>query len=131
MKAMLKAMLDTNLCIYLINRHPPSVTARFRQYRTGEVGMSAITWGELCCGLSKHNPQAELDAILAAIPVLPFDDAAGAAFGRLSRQFPIRKNSFDRLIAAHALALGVRLATNNTDDFAPFEAAGLKLENWV
>ncbi|MEN9760121.1 MAG: hypothetical protein RL676_1272, partial [Pseudomonadota bacterium] len=39
------------------------------------------------------------------------------------------KNALDKLIASHALSLGVTLVTNNEADFRSF--AGLNVENWV
>jgi len=56
---------------------------------------------------------------------------AAAFFGKLSRQFPARKNSFDRMIAAHAISLGITLVTNNAADFALYADAGLVVENWT
>jgi tRNA(fMet)-specific endonuclease VapC len=42
-----------------------------------------------------------------------------------------RKANFDRLIAAHAIALNVRLVTNNATDFVLYEDSGLVVENWI
>jgi tRNA(fMet)-specific endonuclease VapC len=63
--------------------------------------------------------------------VLPFDRAAGTVFGKLTAQYPDRGKAFDRMIAAHAISVGVRLITNNTADFAPYLNDGLLLENWT
>jgi tRNA(fMet)-specific endonuclease VapC len=59
------------------------------------------------------------------VPVLPFDAAAAEVYARL----PFRRGSFDRLIAAHALALDLVLVTDNVADYA--DVPGLKVENWV
>ena len=125
---MIKYMLDTNICIYLMEEQPPPVIARFKKCRQGEVVISAVTWAELSCGLDTHNDGAQFEGLLKAISVLPFDVKAAAAFGRLSQQFPNRKNSFDRMIAAHAVAANVVLVTNNVSDFAQY---GVPLENWT
>lgn len=125
---MIKYMLDTNICIYLMNEQPEAVIARFRQCRKGEVVISAITWAELSCGLNTHNDAVQFDAILNAIKVMPFDIKAAAMFGGLSQKFPNRKSSFDRMIAAHAISLGVILVTNNVADF---ELYGMAIENWI
>ena len=90
--------------------------------------MSAVTWAELSCGLDTHNDGAQFDGLLKAIAVIAFDVKAATIFGRLSQQFPNRKSSFDRMIAAHALAANVVLVTNNVSDFALY---GVPLENWT
>ncbi|MDM7462901.1 MAG: PIN domain-containing protein [Tepidimonas taiwanensis] len=45
-------LLDTNICIYLINRKPPAVLQRFRAYRAGEIGLSSIVAAELAYGVA-------------------------------------------------------------------------------
>jgi tRNA(fMet)-specific endonuclease VapC len=125
---LIKYLLDTNICIYLINEQPESVIARFKQCRKGEVVISAVSWAELTCGLDTHNNDSQFEDLLASIDVAPFDVAAAAMFGKLSQQFPNRKSSFDRMIAAHALALKAILVTNNVADFIGY---GLPVENWT
>ena len=66
-----------------------------------------------------------LRQFFSRIPILPFDRQAAIAYAQL----PFRRGSFDRLIAAHALAGGLTLVTNNERDFAG--VADLKLENWT
>lgn len=127
---MTRVMLDSNICIYLFKRQPPSVMARFASYRKGQVLISAVTWAEICCGLDKDD-NAATEQFLQRIEVANFDVAAAQWFGRLSRLHPHRKKSFDRMIAAHALALDVTLVTNNTADFAIYENSGLRLDNWA
>jgi tRNA(fMet)-specific endonuclease VapC len=65
-------MLDTNICIYLINQQPPEVIKNFSQYRKGEIIVSSITWGELCCGIHK-NGKPIIDSLLDLLDVVPFD----------------------------------------------------------
>jgi tRNA(fMet)-specific endonuclease VapC len=125
---MIKYMLDTNICIYLMNAQPEAVIARFKQCRKGEVVISAITWAELSCGLNSHNDEAQFEEILRAINIVPFEIKAASIFGELTKKFPNRKGSFDRMIAAHAISLGVVLVTNNVSDF---ELYGMAIENWA
>ena len=70
-------LLDTNICIYVINNRPPAVLARFRQYPLGEIGISSIVAGELTFGVAKsgslRNRQA-LEMFLAPLEILPFDE---------------------------------------------------------
>jgi tRNA(fMet)-specific endonuclease VapC len=127
-------MLDTNMCIYLIKHQPEEVAQRFAQCYVGDVVMSAITFAELEYGVAvSDNPETErahLKSLVDDIPVVPFDDAAGVAYG------PIRmatrdkkKDHLDKLIAAHAVSLDVVLVTNNTKDFITYP--GVRLENWL
>lgn len=128
---MLRFLLDTNVCIYLMKEQPEPVIRRFSACKPGEVGVSSITWAELCCGLEVHNSPPELTALSNSLVIKDFDMQAAAFFGKLSRQFPARKNSFDRMIAAHAISLGITLVTNNSADFALYADDGLVVENWT
>ena len=49
----MRLMLDTNICIYIINMRPPSVIERFSSFAGGEIGISVITLAELEYGASK------------------------------------------------------------------------------
>jgi len=129
--APLKYMLDTNICIYLMNEVPESVIARFAQCVPGEVSLSSITWAELCCGMDEYHTKDEMMELFSKLSPLNFTIEAATIFGRLSRLFPNRKSSFDRMIAAHAISLDVVLVTNNLSDFLIYQSEGLKLENWV
>lgn len=128
-------MLDTNICIYLMKHQPPQVRARFAECFVGDVVMSAITLAELefgvaCSGDNQARNQAALNDLLEDIHVAPFEATAAHAYGPLRALHRDRnKDALDKLIAAHALALGVTLVTNNEADFLGY--TGLKVENWV
>ena len=73
----------------------------------------------------------QVEAILAAIDVLPLEETATRHYGQIRNQLertgrPIGLN--DLLIAAHAKALGVTLVTNNTREF--YRVPGLAVEDW-
>ncbi len=131
----MKYLLDTNICIYLINRRPPAVLARFAEHPLGALGVSSITAAELAFGVAKGRSERNrhaLELFLAPLDVAPFGREAMWAYGTLRATLertgkPI--GAMDTLIAAHALALGATLVTNNVGEFA--RAPGLKLENWV
>ena len=128
-------LLDTNICIHVINAKPPAVLERFRQHRMGEIGLSSVVAAELAYGVAKscsaRNRQA-LEMFLAPLIILPFDEAALWAYGELRAELE-RKGSpigaLDTRIAAHALSQQSTLVTNNTREFA--RVPGLPLENWV
>ncbi len=128
-------LLDTNICIYIINTKPAGVLQRFQQYRLGDIGVCSVVAAELAYGVAKsgssRNREA-LDMFLAPITILPFDEAAVWAYGKLRAELerlgtPI--GSLDTLIAAHALSQQSLLVTNNTREFS--KVPGLQLDNWA
>ncbi|VVD66455.1 twitching motility protein PilT [Pandoraea iniqua] len=127
-------MLDTNICIYLMKHQPEAVAKRFAQCMVGDVVMSAITFAELCYGVSvcaePVRERRHLAALIEDIPVLPFDAAAATAYGPIREATrERRKDHLDKLIASHAASLDVVLVTNNERDFTAYP--GLKIENWL
>ena len=129
-------LLDSNICIYIINYKPLQVRAKFREYRLGEVGLSSIVLAELAFGVSKSKHAdknyAALEVFLADLEVVAFDELAAWRYGSIRATLE-RKGTpigaLDLQIAAHALELGATLVTNNTAEFSRVE--GLKLENWI
>ena len=51
----LQALLDTNIGIYIARNRPPAVAERFAPATPGSLGISLITWDELCFGTDKSN----------------------------------------------------------------------------
>lgn len=131
---MARYMLDTNMCIYLMKNQPEAVARRFAQCYVGDVVMSAITYAELEYGVAvcadPEREKANLAALIEDIPVVAFDAAAGVAYGpiRLATR-ENKKDALDRLIAAHAVSIGVTVVTNNTKDFVRYP--GVAVENWL
>jgi len=129
-------MLDTNICIYIAKHQPPEVQARFERLKPGELVMSAITYGELCYGVSKSSQRArasaQLEELVRDIPVENLDAVAAQIYGEiratLEKQGRLIGNN-DLWIGAHAMSLGVTLATNNEREFK--RIAGLSVENWT
>lgn len=131
---MSRYMLDTNMCIYLMKNQPESVARRFDACFVGDIVMSAITLAELEFGVSvcsdPNREQNNLRALIELIEVEPFDNRAARAYGPVRGATRERKSDhLDKLIAAHAIALGVILVTNNERDFEAYP--GLMVENWL
>lgn len=129
-----KYLLDTNICVYVLNERPLPVAARFREFRLGELAVSSITVAELAYGASKSNrvgTKERLEKFLTDLITLPFDDAAAWEYGEL-RAFLQREGQpigpLDLQIAAHALSLGLPIVTNNVGEFA--RVPRLTVENW-
>ena len=131
-----KFMLDTNICIYLMKHQPPEVRERFAQCFVGDVVISAVTLAELEFGITCSNQgvqeanRSALVSLLDDIMVAPFDAQAAKAYGPIRAAYKDRnRDALDKLIASHAVALGVTLVTNNEADFVNY--SGLVVENWV
>jgi tRNA(fMet)-specific endonuclease VapC len=128
-------LLDTNIVSDLVRNPQGRVTQRIRAVGESEVATSIIVAAELRYGAErKGSPRltAQLAAVLGALEVLPFEAPADTAYGLLRAQLeragrPIGGN--DLLIAAHAVALGRTLITDNEREFA--RIAELPRENWL
>ena len=132
----MRYLLDTNICIYIARRSPPEVLSRLERLKPGDVGISIITYLELVYGAYKsRRVQSNLEAIESLsrlVPVLSLDVTAARRYGQIrtdleKRGAPI--GAYDLLIAAHALAVGLTVVTNNTREFR--RVAGLRVENWA
>lgn len=123
----MKYLLDSNIVIALVMDAFPTLTDRAGRCDAGDLVTSAIAYAEVVYGSANEKPPAvdQLQAFVEEVPVLAFDDAAGRAYATL----PFKRRSYDRLIAAHALALGLTLVTDNEKHFA--DVPGLKVENWT
>ena len=131
----MRYLLDTDICIDAINARPPAVLAALRRHHAAGLGISSITAAELHYGVARTGSQRNREALrrfLDALEISPFDAAAAEVCGAMrawlaAQGTPI--GPYDVQIAAHALALGVTLVSNNTREFE--RVPGLKLENWA
>ncbi|WVN41604.1 type II toxin-antitoxin system VapC family toxin [beta proteobacterium MWH-UniP1] len=128
-------ILDTNICIYIINEKPKEVFDRLRQHTIEEIALSSITVAELAFGveksLSKKN-QIALEKFIAPLQVVDFNSNAAWVYGRIrhalqKKGLPI--GPMDQLIASQAISLNATLVTNNEREFR--RIPNLKLENWL
>jgi tRNA(fMet)-specific endonuclease VapC len=107
---MIRYLLDTNICIYLIKKHPPEVLARFQQIKLTQLYIPTISVFELYYGIEKNNSHERnlnaLEFFIAPLTIIDFT-----------------------IDAAIALAFDMVLLTNNTREFE--RVKNLKLENWI
>lgn len=131
----MRYLLDTNIVSDLV-RNPQGKVARYiRKVGEAKVCTSIIVAAELRYGAAKKGSprlSSQLEAVLEALEVLPFEIPADTAYGVLRSRLeqagtPIGGN--DLLIAAQALALGYTVVTGNEREFA--RVGGLQLENWL
>ena len=127
-------MLDTNMVSHFI-KGVNNVRNKVVSVAMSELGISAITEGELLFGLAKKPDAKQLSVIihefLIHVDVLPWDSAVAACYGKLRAGMQKKGKvlgNLDLLIAAHALALGIVLITN---DRAFAQVEGLKIEDWT
>ena len=129
-------LLDTNICIYVQRQKPLEVLTRFQKLKPGDAAISVITWGELLYGAEKSRQRQMVLQILeefkSFVPVLPLPEKSGKAYGAIrasleSKGTPIGNN--DLWIAAHAMASGLTLVTNNEGEFK--RVTGLNVQNWI
>ena len=132
----MRYLLDSNICLYLLKAHPPQVVERFKITPLGQVLMSVVTYAELRHGIERCPAEDRaaaahaLQRFVARVPVLPFDERAAESYGMLAAAVRDRsRDTMDRLIAAHAVSVGVTLVTSNEADFKGYP--GLKVENWA
>ncbi len=135
---MIRYLLDTDTCIFSINRSPgyERVLARMDGLLYGQVLISIVTLCELEAGIAKsarqdHN-RRRVDHFVARLEVAPLDEPAAKRYGDVRALLERRGKQIgplDTLIAAHALSLGAILVSNNTREFS--RVPGLRLQNWA
>lgn len=129
-------LLDTNTCIFIRRRRPSHVIERFRALRANEAALSVISFGELHYGAEKGPDPArarkELAELADAIQVLPLPTDAGPIYGSIRAVLQGKGQMIggsDAWIAAHALAAGMIVVTNNEREFR--RVPHLTVENWI
>ena len=132
----MKVMLDTNTCIAIIKKKPPQALRRFRSYKVGDIGVSSVTLAELEFGVAKSTHRERnleaLEEFISPLEIAGFGQDEARVYGQVRAALekqgtPI--GALDTMIAAHALSLGVTVATNNTKEFS--RVSGLKLIDWL
>ena len=126
-------MLDTDICIYLINERDEALRERFEANASG-ICISAIAHAELRYGAA-HSARVEentreIEVFCLDLDIFPFDVAAGVHYGKI-RQALVRRGrpigANHPLIATHARSAGATLVTNNEGEFG--RVPGLRLES--
>jgi tRNA(fMet)-specific endonuclease VapC len=118
-------LIDANLCINILQGKSEAAARRLSGCEVGRVVTSAVVYAEVMIGAEERETAEQALAFFAQIPVLPFDETAGRAYSRM----PFKRGSYDRLIAAQALSLGLTLVTSNLKDFT--DVPGLQVEDWT
>lgn len=129
-------LLDTNICIYLINRRPAYVVERIKKLKPNQVKLSAVSMGELEYGASKSNfREKNRNALIdfaSGFEIIAFTDMDAEVYGVVRSDLEKRGiviGPYDMQIAAQAISRRLVLVTNNVREFS--RVKNLKIENWV
>lgn len=131
----MRRTLDTNICSYILRRHPAEMIERFASLDKSQLWLSAIVAAELRFGAAKlASPrfQAAIEAWLAGFEVLPWPADAAHHYAQIRSELeragkPI--GGMDLLIAAHAMAEDSVVITNNAREF--HRVPRLAVEEWA
>jgi tRNA(fMet)-specific endonuclease VapC len=132
---MLRYMLDTDICVYVIKDRPSGLRQRFDELED-QLGISTITLGELLYGAENSGRRMQnlhtVEQFAGRLDVLPFSADAAAHYGQIRaalRRAGRPAGVHDMLIGAHARSEGLVLVTNNVREFE--RMPGLQVENWA
>ena len=131
----MRRTLDTNICSYILRRHPPDMVERFASLDRSQLWLSAIVAAELRFGAAKlASPkfQAAVEAWLTGFDVRPWPLEATHTYAQVRAALeklgqPI--GGMDLMIAAHAMAEDSVVITNNAREF--LRVPGLAVEAWA
>lgn len=129
-------LLDTDICIYIINKKPATVHQRLRKISIDLIHISVITHAELLYGVEKSTHHTKnttlLSDFLAHVSILPWTSEVATTYAQLRASLEKKGTpigNLDMMIAAHALSLKAKLITNNQKHFE--KVPHLKFETWV
>ena len=126
-------MLDTDSVSFAL-RGQGRVGTRIAEHRPSELCVSSLTLAELRYGADRRKSAKIhhlIDLFATNVAVVPFDETCAGHYGTIASELARRGTpigAFDVLIAAHALAIGATLVTNNVRHFS--RVRGLSVENW-
>src|SRR3970282_217614 len=127
-------MLDTDTVSFAL-RGQGRVAARLLEHRPSQLCISSITLAELRFGAEARRSRklhSLISAFVEAVALAAFDQPAAERFAAVAASLARRGEpigTFDTLMAAHALSLGVTFVTNNAKHFG--RVVGLQTEIWV
>ena len=131
----MRYLFDTNIVSDIIRRPQGVITQHIRKIGEAAVCTSIIVAAELRYGATKRGSarlSAQLETVLGALEVLPFEAPADSAYGMLRARLEKAGQTIggnDLLIAAQVIALGYTLVTDNEREFARVDE--LRCENWL
>jgi tRNA(fMet)-specific endonuclease VapC len=129
-------LLDTNICIYVINNRPQNVVEKVKTFDSRDIKLSSVSVSELEYGVSKSKYREKnreaLIHFLSGFEIIPFDEKDAEVYGLIRADLENRGEiigPYDMQIAAQAMTRDLILVTNNVKEFERIQ--NLQLENWV
>jgi len=131
----MRRTLDTNICSYILRRHPAGMIERFSMLDPSQLWLSAIVAAELRFGAAKlasHRFSSAVEAWLSGFDVRPWPLEATHHYATIRSALehagkPI--GGMDMLITVHAIAEDSAIITNNARQFQ--RVPGLAVEEWA
>ncbi|MBE2239395.1 MAG: hypothetical protein IAE81_16515 [Caldilineaceae bacterium] len=127
----IRLLLDTSYCLFLIRTRPRLVQVALEQYRPGEIAVSALTVAALSAYARRSHAavrnQRALEQFLLPLVVVDFDAEAAHYLGRIGggTGFGDAQMAHSLLLAAQAMQLNATLITAQPNLYAGI--AGLRL----
>jgi tRNA(fMet)-specific endonuclease VapC len=129
-------LLDTNICIYIVNKHPVEIINRLEKYQPSEIKISSITAAEMEYGASKSKHREKnreaLKNFMSPFDIINFDSMDAEIYGIIRAELERNGNiigPYDMQLAAQALRADCIFVTNNIREFK--KVKNLKIENWM
>ena len=129
-------LLDTNTCIYFLNRSSENIIARMKSLSPADIKLSSITVAELFFGAEKSKAkkknQAVVDTFIHNFEQIPFDSKCCRIYAEIRSSLEKKGTPIgpmDLLIASITLTHNLTLVTNNVNEFK--RVKGLIIENWI
>ncbi len=132
----MRYLLDTNICIYIINKKDQSLLHKLQSFRYERLWVSAITVAELEYGICRSSQpdrnRIALVSFLLPFQILDFDQAAAGEYGSIRMSLETQGRiigPMPLLLAAQARSRELTLVTNNEKEFK--RIPGLAVANWT
>jgi tRNA(fMet)-specific endonuclease VapC len=129
-------LLDTNICIYIINKRPLHTIKRIEECNPADIKISAISIAEMEYGVSKSKRREQnrkaLRDFRSKFEIIPFELKDAEIYGIHRAELEQKGKvigAYDMQLAAQALSRDYIFITNNMNEFSRVKK--LKLENWA
>lgn len=129
-------MLDTNICIYIINKQPEHVANKLDELvkKGAMISISSVVLSELQYGIEKskykEKNQEKVNKLLSKLDVIDYSSSCAYFYGKIRSELELKGSIIgnnDLFIASHAIEQNAILITNNVSEFKKVE--NLKIEN--